>query len=621
MSRAWVRRRRRVTGGGSGITILAMTGLTSARGTSEARIGNHAAISVGFPVGVTAWTAQAWGVGSYGDSTYGTGANPTDYTASDGLSLLWQGLGDDGNTYRASAPVRYAPATGGADLDLSFVAGVAISATDLAANWTTTNLTMTWAVTGLPTGLSVNSSTASMTGTPATQTLDATYQLVGTDQYGWAVSDDFTLEITAAVTAPLLSGFSITDDGGGDGSMALGTDKACTIYGWIGPTGTTPTDTETRNGTGANGTFSQAVTVGGGPYSITLPAGLNGNYRVSVVGQDGAGPLSNVVTQSPIAFDTLAATLSSPTATQTGQTTADWGVTSNEAGGTIYAGVRPSGDAAITAGQLQAQTGGTGVAWNTDATPTADANNGGSFTGLTASTEYIVDMVQVDANGNVSGVVSSAAFTTAAAASAPTFVALGTGGISTSPVALPSGWAEGDIFIAMVSANQNNAAPSAPSGWTLIGSYVSGTGGSIDVRTTLYWKVAGASESAPTFNAIFAAQIMAVRGGTSLSFLSSGGARNGSISLAGGSVAANSLIVAAVGTNVDGNQGITQIDAWSNADVTMTYRGGHMEVSFGVENTVEWGTGPFTAGGTIGTTTSTSVGTLQGWSGAILVVT
>lgn len=91
---------------GAGIATLPMSGLTS----GEARIGDHGSISVAFPVGVTAWTSQAWGISVFGDTTYGTGANPSDYTASDGATLVWEGVGDDGNTYRASAPIRRAVA-------------------------------------------------------------------------------------------------------------------------------------------------------------------------------------------------------------------------------------------------------------------------------------------------------------------------------------------------------------------------------------------------------------------------------------------------------------------------------------------------------------------------------
>jgi hypothetical protein len=88
--------------GGSSIPTIAMSGLTS----GVAQIGTHASISVGFPSGVTSWTSQSWGT-AYGDSTYGAGASPTTFAAGNGGSLQWQGVGNDGETYRATAPIRY----------------------------------------------------------------------------------------------------------------------------------------------------------------------------------------------------------------------------------------------------------------------------------------------------------------------------------------------------------------------------------------------------------------------------------------------------------------------------------------------------------------------------------
>ena len=99
-----------------GITALSMTGLDTNTPNDAATPGDHASISVGYPSGVTAWTSEAWGVGTFGDTTYGTGSSPTDYTASEGLNLLWEGLGDDGNTYRASAPIQSATVFANGDI-------------------------------------------------------------------------------------------------------------------------------------------------------------------------------------------------------------------------------------------------------------------------------------------------------------------------------------------------------------------------------------------------------------------------------------------------------------------------------------------------------------------------
>lgn len=95
-----------INGVGGPPVTTSMAGLDTNPPTDAATPGDHASISVPYPGGVTAWTEQAWGVGTYGDATYGTGANPTDYTASEGQMLLWQGIGDNGRYYRASAEIR-----------------------------------------------------------------------------------------------------------------------------------------------------------------------------------------------------------------------------------------------------------------------------------------------------------------------------------------------------------------------------------------------------------------------------------------------------------------------------------------------------------------------------------
>jgi hypothetical protein len=156
------------------------------------------------------------------------------------------------------------------------------------------------------------------------------------------------------------------------------------------------------------------LTTTGSPINLDITGTFNGSVKLALLPTGGGD--SHVVVSEAFTLDTTAPVLTSATGAQTGTTTASWGVTSDSAGGTIYAGVRPTASSALTAAQLIAGSGGAGVAWNTDTTPTADSANGGSFTGLTASTAYRVDIVHVDAFGNVSTVATSAEFTTASAA-------------------------------------------------------------------------------------------------------------------------------------------------------------------------------------------------------------
>lgn len=102
-------------------------------------------------------------------------------------------------TFGFTASLR-AQATGGADLDLSFVEDSAITATNLIANWTLNGNTLAFVSVSpaLPAGLSINSA-GTMSSTPTTPTADATYTLTMQDEYGRQTSDTFTLQITEAV--------------------------------------------------------------------------------------------------------------------------------------------------------------------------------------------------------------------------------------------------------------------------------------------------------------------------------------------------------------------------------------------------------------------------------------
>lgn len=83
----------------------------------------------------------------------------------------------------------------------------------------------------------------------------------------------------------------------------------------------------------------------------------------------------------------------------------------------------------------------------------------------------------------------------------------GTGG-NVSP-GLPSGTAENDILICVVTTNDNATFPTM-SGWTALESGVGGSGAGGTIGFALFWKRAGASESAPTVTYSGSAAILAV---------------------------------------------------------------------------------------------------------------
>jgi hypothetical protein len=119
------------------------------------------------------------------------------------------------------------------------------------------------------------------------------------------------------------------------------------------------------------------------------------------------------------AVDTTAPTLTSPTGTQTGSTTATIGATTDEANGTMYGVVTTSGTAPSVA-QIQAgqDNSGTAAAYASSQAITTTGAKTFSATGLAASTAYYAHIQHKDAAANDSTVVSSAQFTTAAGAGA-----------------------------------------------------------------------------------------------------------------------------------------------------------------------------------------------------------
>ena len=404
--------------GGASFTVT-ITGESTDSLGPYARVGNHAAI--GYTETPTSGIETVkWSNSSNPASaaTYGTGANPTDFTAGD-TGTLWLHVTIGAEVVSRSIPIRRLPATGGADLNLSFVENVAISSTNLIANWTTNGNTLTFVsiVPPLPPGLSINSA-GTMTGTPTSVAADDTYTLTMQDANGRQVSDTFTLEVVVGVQATAVD-LQAQEAGTGDVPAVISGDEG--LYWWIftttdpdvnAPSRAQVVAGQTHTGSAAPASGTVTTIANPGTVPVPLPSGLNGVHFLVLADSDSV--IWDGVGQ---AIDTTAPVLSDLTGTQTGQTTADWDVTSDKAGGTIYAGVRPSASAALTEAQLIAGSGGAGVDFDSDATPTADSANGGSFTGLTAGTAYRVDSVHVDALGNVSAVETSAEFTTAAAPS------------------------------------------------------------------------------------------------------------------------------------------------------------------------------------------------------------
>lgn len=148
---------------------------------------------------------------------------------------------------------------------------------------------------------------------------------------------------------------------------------------------------------------------------IVYPDGLTVDAQLNVSGPDGAYTLYHVQQTSGTTTneayslstpDNTAPTLSAPTASATGTSTATGTVDTDEANGTLYC------LASTSATESQAAVQGSSVSQAVSSAGTQSV----SLTGLTPTTTYYLHFVHVDAAGNVSDRVSSTSITTATAA-------------------------------------------------------------------------------------------------------------------------------------------------------------------------------------------------------------
>jgi hypothetical protein len=152
--------------------------------------------------------------------------------------------------------------------------------------------------------------------------------------------------------------------------------------------------------------------IDGGPMNFGMSAFSDGTYAIKLRFDRGSN-FSNFGNELSFTIDTTAPTLSSPTGTATGETTATVGVTTNEANGTLYVVVTRSATPP-TADQIVA-----GTDENDDDADFADdqaiASTGAktaNATALRAGAVCYAHWTHVDAAGNQSSVSTSASFTT-----------------------------------------------------------------------------------------------------------------------------------------------------------------------------------------------------------------
>lgn len=183
---------------------ITLTGLTD----GEARPG----ATIGYTITPDNGTETVeWG-SSVDPDAYGTGPNPTDFTAGDGGNLVLR-VTDGGVTRTISAPIRYAAGTAPAVADGQSWT-VDDTSVNIDASASGANLTFSYTLSGAPAGVTINSGTGAITGTP-TAVASGTATVTATDQYGRTLTDTFTFTAslrTAATAANALGPFSFTQD-------------------------------------------------------------------------------------------------------------------------------------------------------------------------------------------------------------------------------------------------------------------------------------------------------------------------------------------------------------------------------------------------------------------------
>lgn len=205
----------------------------------------------------------------------------------------------------------------------------------------------------------------------------------------------------ADTTAPTLTSPAATATGQTAATGSVSTNESGGTLYWLASANATESAAAVKAG------LSQAVSATG-TQNVSL-TGLTAatSYYLHFVHTDAAANDSAVATSvqfTTSAADSTPPTLTGPTATSTGQTTATGTVSTNEANGTLYwlASANSSETAAtVKAGSSQA----------VSATGTQSV----SLSGLTAATAYYLHYVHRDAAGNDSAVSTSAQFTTSAA--------------------------------------------------------------------------------------------------------------------------------------------------------------------------------------------------------------
>jgi hypothetical protein len=302
---------------------VSITGGSSDSLGTYAQVGNQA--SIGYVETPTSGSETVkWSNSSNpaAAATYGTGANPTDFTAGDG-GTLWLHVTIGAETVSRSLPIRRAPGSFAALTNQSFTDDTGNQTYTYAAA-TGTGLTWTYAPTGLFTGVTHDAGTRTFTfGTNALAVQSGTVLgVTATDQYGRAATGSprtFTLAITANIAVnPSFTNLVFADPGNGTPDTITATytyGGADTLRAFVAIRngGSALTAAQLRDGTG---TFLERVVVN--PFSAAtfdltgFTATSNAGTAIDMaIGEVTNGGLSAAQTVAASGLDFTAPTFSS----------------------------------------------------------------------------------------------------------------------------------------------------------------------------------------------------------------------------------------------------------------------------------------------------------------------
>lgn len=189
-----------------------------------------------------------------------------------------------------------------------------------------------------------------------------------------------------------------------------------TLYWYVSASATPPTAANLKSGSGAVNAGNKAVTGSGAQTASATGLTASTTYYTHFLHRDAAGNDSAIATSASFttsaASDTTAPTLTSASGTATSDTTANLAVTTDEANGTLYWFVSTS----ATQPSATALKAGTGAVDAGNKPVSATGAQSATADGLSPSTAYYVHFLHRDAAGNESARLTSASFTTDAAA-------------------------------------------------------------------------------------------------------------------------------------------------------------------------------------------------------------